>query len=150
MNRLLQGDVGSGKTVVAGAAMVTAVAAGAQAALMAPTEILAEQHARGLKALLEPLGISLVLLTGSLSAGDKAAVKAQLASGSAQVVVGTHALIQEDVSFANLGLAVIDEQHRFGVDRRGLLRDKGAGQRGHLLTPHVLVMSATPFPARSP
>ncbi len=146
MNRLLQGDVGAGKTAVAAAAMVTAAAAGSQAALMAPTEILAEQHARGLSALLEPLGIGLVLLTGSLSAGEKAARKERIAAGQAHVVIGTHALIQDDVAFANLGLAVIDEQHRFGVDQRAALREKGPQAGGQTLTPHLLVMSATPIP----
>ncbi|MBK8434203.1 MAG: DEAD/DEAH box helicase [Chloroflexi bacterium] len=146
MSRMLQGDVGAGKTVVAAAALVTAVAAGAQGALMAPTEILAEQHYRGLSQLLEPLGITAVLLTGSKSAGDKRAAYEALASGQAQVAIGTHALIQPDVAFANLGLTIVDEQHRFGVNQRKALKDKGPNG----LTPHMLVMSATPFPARWP
>ncbi len=150
MNRLLQGDVGAGKTVVAAAAMVTAVEAGTQAALMAPTEILAEQHANGLSKLLEPLGMRVAMLIGRLNTAEKQAAKEMIASGEADIVVGTHALIQDDVTFANLGLAVIDEQHRFGVDQRKALRDKGpeqagAGENGRL-TPHVLVMSATPIP----
>jgi ATP-dependent DNA helicase RecG len=139
---MLQGDVGAGKTVVAAAALVTAVAAGAQGALMAPTEILAEQHYRGLSQLLEPLGITAVLLTGSKSAGDKRAAYSALASGQAQVAIGTHALIQPDVAFANLGLTIVDEQHRFGVNQRKALKDKGPDG----LTPHMLVMSATPIP----
>ncbi|MDA0241924.1 MAG: ATP-dependent DNA helicase RecG [Chloroflexi bacterium] len=142
MSRMLQGDVGAGKTVVAAAALVTAVAAGAQGALMAPTEILAEQHYRGLSQLLEPLGITAVLLTGSKSAGDKRAAYEALASGQAQVAIGTHALIQPDVAFANLGLTIVDEQHRFGVNQRKALKDKGPDG----LTPHMLVMSATPIP----
>lgn len=142
MSRMLQGDVGAGKTVVAAAALVTAVAAGAQGALMAPTEILAEQHYRGLSQLLAPLGITAVLLTGSKSAADKRAAYEALASGAAQVAIGTHALIQPDVAFANLGLTIVDEQHRFGVDQRKALKDKGPAG----LTPHMLVMSATPIP----
>ncbi len=144
MNRLLQGDVGAGKTVVAAAAMLTAVSAAphAQAALMAPTEILAEQHYQGLSELMEPLGLKLILLTGSLGTVAKRDALTAIADGSAQIIVGTHALIQEGVTFANLGLAVIDEQHRFGVDQRAALRDKGPNS----LTPHVLVMSATPIP----
>jgi ATP-dependent DNA helicase RecG len=147
MNRLLQGDVGSGKTVVAAAAMVQAVRAGLQAALMAPTEILAEQHAQGLREMLAPLGIEVHLLTGSTPAAAKAAVYEALAAGAAEVVVGTHALIQEGVQFNNLALAVIDEQHRFGVDQRKALRDKGvASPNGEQPNPHLLVMSATPIP----
>ena len=137
MNRLLQGDVGSGKTVVATAAMAAAVSAGAQAALMAPTEILAEQHAAKIQEMLPE--IKVCLLTGSLSAGDKETIYEELANGSAEIVIGTHALIQEGVNFANLGLVVIDEQHRFGVEQRGALR-----QKGHY--PHMLVMTATPIP----
>ena len=157
MNRMLQGDVGAGKTVVAAAAMVAAVSAGTQAALMAPTEILAEQHYQGLKKLMEPLGIKLFLLTGRAGAVDRRNAYLALADGSADIVVGTHALIQEDVEFHNLGLAIIDEQHRFGVDQRKALRDKGpslmqengtaAGDTpAQRLTPHLLVMSATPIP----
>jgi ATP-dependent DNA helicase RecG len=145
MNRLLQGDVGAGKTVVAAAAMLTAVSGlgnGTQSALMAPTEILAEQHYQGLRQLLEPLGLQLTLLTGSLGTAAKRAAQEAIADGSAQLIIGTHALIQSEVSFANLGLAVIDEQHRFGVDQRAALRHKGPDG----LTPHLLVMSATPIP----
>ncbi len=144
MNRLLQGDVGSGKTVVAAAAMVAAARSGGQAALMAPTEILVEQHFRGLSGLLEPTGIELALLTGSTPAAEKTAIYERLADGSIQIVIGTHALIQDAVSFDNLSLAVIDEQHRFGVEQRGSLRDKG--NRGDDVNPHLLVMSATPIP----
>lgn len=146
MNRLLQGDVGAGKTVVAAAAMIIAAKAGKQAALMAPTEILAEQHYAGLSQLLAPLGIETVLLTGSTSAAEKAQIYTDLASGKAQVAIGTHALIQEAVIFDNLALAVIDEQHRFGVDQRQALRDKGAETAAGKPNPHLLVMSATPIP----
>jgi ATP-dependent DNA helicase RecG len=139
MNRLLQGDVGSGKTVVALFGMVLAVEAGFQAALMAPTEILAEQHARTLARLLEPIGLEVTLLTGRLAAGDKRAAQQAIASGAARVVVGTHALIQEAVQFHRLGLAVTDEQHRFGVKQRQALAEHGE-------RPDVLVMSATPIP----
>ncbi len=139
MNRLLQGDVGAGKTVVAGVAMLAAVEAGMQAAMMAPTEILASQHHATLARRFADLGVELALLTGSMSAADKKAVHARLASGELRAVVGTHALIQEGVSFRRLGLVVIDEQHRFGVRQRAaLVRD------GH--APHMLVMTATPIP----
>ncbi len=146
MNRLLQGDVGAGKTVVAAAAMVVAVKAGAQAALMAPTEILAEQHYAGLRELLNPLGIEVCLLTGSTPAAEKTQIYADLAAGSTQVAIGTHALIQEAVTFNHLALAVIDEQHRFGVDQRQALREKGAETENGRPSPHLLVMSATPIP----
>ncbi len=139
MNRLVQGDVGAGKTAVAVAAMLVAVRNGYQAAMMAPTEILAEQHLRGVRAQLEPLGVRVDLLTGSRPAKQKAAVRESVASGETGVVVGTHALIQEGVSFARLGLAVIDEQHRFGVLQRAALTGKGQ-------SPDVLVMTATPIP----
>jgi len=142
MNRLLQGDVGSGKTVVAAAAMVATVAAGAQAALMAPTEILAEQHYKTLSKLLGNLANPPVvqLLTGSTP--DKDQVYARLASGEVNIVVGTHALIQRGVEFRDLAFLVIDEQHRFGVEQRAALRQKGEGT----LRAHVLVMTATPIP----
>jgi ATP-dependent DNA helicase RecG len=146
MNRLLQGDVGSGKTVVAAAAMVVAARAGAQAALMAPTEILAEQHFKGLSRLLEPLGIPVALLTGSTPAAERGAIYEGLGSGAIQVVIGTHALIQPAVTFKRLGLAVIDEQHRFGVDQRAALREKGPSAGSERVSPHLLVMSATPIP----
>lgn len=139
MNRLLQGDVGSGKTVVAAAALVKTVENGYQGALMAPTEILAEQHYCSLTSLLEPLGIQVLLLTGGQPKGIKERGLAAIESGEAQVIVGTHALIQSQVSFAKLGLVVTDEQHRFGVRQRALLQEKG--QR-----PDVLVMTATPIP----
>ena len=142
MLRLVQGDVGSGKTVVAAAALCRAVGSGWQGALMAPTELLAEQHARSLAGWLEPLGVRVVLLTGGRRRGRAAALRA-VASGEADVVVGTHALFQEEVAFARLGLVVIDEQHRFGVHQRLALREKGAGGR---LRPHQLVMTATPIP----
>ncbi|MEM9775244.1 MAG: ATP-dependent DNA helicase RecG [Chloroflexota bacterium] len=146
MNRLLQGDVGAGKTVVAAAAIVGAISAGTQTALMAPTEILAEQHFSGLSKLLGRMGYRLALLTGSVRAAEKREIYAQLAAGQIDLVIGTHALIQEDVAFKNLGLAVIDEQHRFGVDQRAALRHKGPEVDGEQITPNLLVMSATPIP----
>ncbi len=146
MNRLLQGDVGAGKTLVAAAAMLTAVQAGTQAALMAPTEILAEQHFRSLSMQLSPLGVTMALLTGSTPAAEKEDVLAKLADGRIQIAIGTHALIQEYVTFQNLALAVIDEQHRFGVEQRGALRSKGLETAVGQPNPHLLVMSATPIP----
>jgi ATP-dependent DNA helicase RecG len=141
MLRLLQGDVGSGKTAVAAYGLGIAAAAGAQGALLAPTDLLARQHAVTLASLLEAVGVPVTLLTGSLSgAGSRAALEA-LANGQAQCVVGTHALIQERVSFARLGMVVIDEQHRFGVEQRGQLEAKAGGR-----APHVLLMTATPIP----
>jgi ATP-dependent DNA helicase RecG len=139
MSRLLQGDVGSGKTVVAVAAMYLTVRAGYQAALMAPTEILAEQHFKSVVEMLAAHGISVCLLTGSVPAAEKQATYAGLGSGEIQILVGTHAVIQEDVRFRNLALAIVDEQHRFGVRQRSVLRGKG-------YNPHMLVMSATPIP----
>ena len=139
MQRLLQGDVGSGKTIVALFAALLAIENGYQAAIMAPTELLAEQHVRTMTALLEPLGIVPVLLTGSLPARDRKAIAARLASGEPVLVVGTHALVQEATSFAKLGFAAIDEQHRFGVEQRKALGAKGE-------SPDVLLMSATPIP----
>ncbi|MFH1764013.1 MAG: ATP-dependent DNA helicase RecG [Gemmatimonadota bacterium] len=139
MSRLLQGDVGSGKTVVALFAMAMALEGGYQAALMAPTEILAEQHARKLGEMLEPLGVDVVLLTGSLSAGEKRAALERISEGSGKITVGTHALIQEGVEFNRLGMVVVDEQHRFGVRQRMVLGEKDS-------RPDVLVMSATPIP----
>lgn len=141
MNRLVQGDVGSGKTAVAMAAMAIAVRNGYQATLMAPTEILAEQHLRGVRNALEEMGIRVDLLTGSRPAKEKAAVRERVASGETGVVVGTHALIQDSVTFRRLGLAVIDEQHRFGVLQRAALTGKGGD-----VMPDVLVMTATPIP----
>jgi ATP-dependent DNA helicase RecG len=148
MNRLLQGDVGSGKTVVAAAAMALTVAAGAQAALMAPTEILAEQHYQTICRLMEGMQAqppAMRLLTGSVSGQERESIYAGLADGSVDIVVGTHALIQEGVQFRNLALAVIDEQHRFGVAQRGTLRQKGYDESPATL-PHLLVMTATPIP----
>jgi len=143
MHRLLQGDVGSGKTVVAALAAAVAMDAGWQCALMAPTEILAEQHFRKLLQWLEPLGIKVAWLTGSRKGKARAQMVECVASGEAQLVVGTHAVIQGDVQFAKLGLAIIDEQHRFGVAQRLELRSKLAMQA---LEPHLLMMSATPIP----
>lgn len=140
MNRLVQGDVGSGKTAVAACAMLTAVRSGYQAALMAPTEILAEQHYINLRRLFEPLGIDVELLVGKLSATQKKKAAENTKLGRAHIAIGTHALIQEGVEFANLGLVVVDEQHRFGVLQRMALREKGLG------SPDVLVMTATPIP----
>ena len=139
MNRLLQGDVGSGKTAVAAAACYFAVQNGMQCALMAPTEILAAQHYHTMQQFLEPLGVSVGLLTGSVRAGERREIYGALADGSMQMVVGTHAIFQKDVTFARLALVVTDEQHRFGVAQRTLLADKGG-------CPHKLVMSATPIP----
>ena len=139
MNRLVQGDVGSGKTMVAAAAGFLAIQNGQQAAMMAPTEILAEQHFASLSKLLAPLGISVALLTGSLTPKQKRDVREQIEAGQAQLVVGTHALVSEATVFDNLGLVITDEQHRFGVGQRSALTGKGHD-------PHVLVMSATPIP----
>ncbi|MEO6023654.1 MAG: ATP-dependent DNA helicase RecG [Burkholderiales bacterium] len=143
MQRLLQGDVGSGKTIVAALTCARAVASGHQAALMAPTEILAEQHFRKIDALLSPLGVQTAWLTGSLKSKAKREAIAAVQSGTAQLIVGTHALFQAGVEFQQLGLVVIDEQHRFGVDQRLALRSKGARGKQH---PHQLMMSATPIP----
>ncbi len=151
MHRLLQGEVGSGKTVVALRAMAQVVDAGGQAALLAPTEVLAAQHVRGIRQLLGPLGRAgeldgaadgtrVTLLTGSLKAAAKREARADVAEGRAGIVIGTHALLQEGVDFADLGLVVVDEQHRFGVEQRDALRAKGSRP------PHVLVMTATPIP----
>ncbi len=140
MNRLVQGDVGSGKTAVAACAMLAAVRCGFQTALMAPTEILAEQHHANLVHLFEPLGIEVALLVGKQTPTQKKKAIERTESGAAHVAIGTHALIQEGVRFAKLGLVVIDEQHRFGVLQRAALRDKGVGN------PDVLVMTATPIP----
>ncbi len=143
MLRLVQGDVGSGKTVVAALAALMAVADGRQAALMAPTELLAEQHLANLGAWLEPLGIRVAWLAGKVTGRARAQAMAMVASGEAQVVVGTHALMQQGVVFHDLALAIVDEQHRFGVHQRLALRDKG-GEGGRV--PHQLVMTATPIP----
>ena len=139
MNRLLQGDVGSGKTAVAAALIYTAVRNGYQCAFMAPTEILAAQHFRTCQRFFENTDINIALLTGSVTAANKRKIKAQLAQGEINLIIGTHALIQDDVEFQNLGLVITDEQHRFGVKHRGALSKKGT-------SPHTLVMSATPIP----
>ena len=139
MNRLVQGDVGSGKTVVAAYAAWLAAGAGYQSALMAPTEVLAEQHFRSLSALLEPAGVRVGLLTGSITPAGKKKVRQALAAGEIDLIIGTHALLSQGVEFARLGLMVADEQHRFGVAQRAALAAKGD-------SPHVLVMSATPIP----
>ena len=145
MHRLLQGDVGSGKTVVAALAAAVAIDAGRQCALMAPTEILAEQHLKKLVGWLAPLGVTVAWLTGSRKGKARTQMLAQVASGEAALVVGTHAVIEDQVRFARLGLAIIDEQHRFGVAQRLALRAKLAEQ-GEALEPHMLMMSATPIP----
>ncbi len=139
MNRLLQGDVGSGKTVVAAIALYAAVQAGYQGAFMAPTEILAEQHARSITKLMEPFGVQVGLLTGRMKEKEKREIYGALQMGLLDIVIGTHALIQEEVTFRSLGLVVTDEQHRFGVNQRGILRKKG-------MNPDVLSMTATPIP----
>ena len=139
MNRLLQGDVGSGKTLVAAAAIWACIRAGYQAALLAPTEILASQHAENLNRLLSPFGMRVALLTGGMKAAARRTTLAAIRDDEADLIVGTHAILSEGVEFARLGLAVVDDQHRFGVRQRGLLAEKAAN-------PHLLVMSATPIP----
>ncbi|WP_250512172.1 ATP-dependent DNA helicase RecG [Caballeronia sp. INDeC2] len=148
MQRLLQGDVGSGKTIVAALAAAQAIDAGYQAALMAPTEILAEQHARKLRGWLEPLGVTVAWLAGSLKAKEKRAAIEAAALGTANLVIGTHAIIQDAVEFARLGLVIVDEQHRFGVAQRLALRAKAlnAADGARDFQPHQLMMSATPIP----
>ena len=148
MLRLVQGDVGSGKTVVAALAAMLAIEAGKQAALMAPTELLAEQHLNNLRGWLDPLGVRVAWLAGKVTGKARTSVLAAVASGEAQMVVGTHALMQEGVAFHDLALAIVDEQHRFGVHQRLALRDKGAGGRvgTEAVVPHQLVMTATPIP----
>jgi ATP-dependent DNA helicase RecG len=153
MNRMLQGEVGSGKTIVALLAMMQMIDAGYQCALLAPTEVLADQHARSMRDVLGPLAMAgelggpedatrVVVLTGSMSAAQKRDVRAQIASGEAGIVIGTHALLQDAVEFRQLGFVVVDEQHRFGVEQRDQLRAKATGG----ITPHLLVMTATPIP----
>ena len=139
MNRLMQGDVGSGKTIVAAEAAVIAVENGYQVAILAPTEILAQQHYFSLKPLFQKLGYAVALLTGSMTAREKLKLKEMLRAGMIPVAIGTHALIEKDVEFAKLGFVIIDEQHRFGVMQRFQLAQKG-------VTPDVLVMTATPIP----
>ena len=143
MMRLIQGDVGSGKTIVAAISCLNAIACDVQAAIMAPTELLAEQHWRSFTAWFEPLGIRSAWLSGSQRAAARREALESIADGDAQLVVGTHALFQEGVNFHNLALVVIDEQHRFGVHQRMALREKGVSDHGH---PHQLVMTATPIP----
>ena len=153
MNRMLQGEVGSGKTVVALLAMLQMVDAGYQCALLAPTEVLADQHARSIRDVLGPLAMAgqlggaddatrVALLTGSMSPAQKREVRDEIASGQAGIVIGTHALLQDTVEFHQLGMVVVDEQHRFGVEQRDQLRAKAKGG----ITPHLLVMTATPIP----
>jgi ATP-dependent DNA helicase RecG len=146
MARLVQGDVGCGKTVIAAAAAARAIGSGMQVAFMAPTELLAEQHARSLLQWFDPLGVTVSLLTGSQPARTRRAALQAVAAGSAQLCVGTHALFQDDVRFSNLGLAIIDEQHRFGVQQRLQLASKGNAAAVGERTPHQLIMSATPIP----
>lgn len=139
MNRLLQGDVGSGKTIVAIGSMLMAIDSGYQAVMMAPTEILAEQHFHTLSKWLDPLGVNIRLLTGGQKKSLREDILSDIANGTAHIVIGTHAIIQDAIRFHRLGMAIIDEQHRFGVSQRALLREKGNN-------PHILVMSATPIP----
>ena len=139
MNRLLQGDVGSGKTAVAAIALYASVTAGYQGALMVPTEILAEQHVESLNSLLEPTGVTIALLSGSVKGKKRQEILRQLKAGDIDIMIGTHALIQDEVDFHNLGLVITDEQHRFGVEQRRILREKGE-------SPDVLFMTATPIP----
>lgn len=143
MMRLIQGDVGSGKTVVAAIAALQAISNGYQVALMAPTELLAEQHAKNFLQWLEPLGLTSVCLTGSLKSAMRTQVLTDIKNGTAHMVIGTHALFQKEVVFSKLALVIIDEQHRFGVQQRLELRDKGSDHRGY---PHQLIMTATPIP----
>ena len=140
MNRLLQGDVGSGKTLVALMSALIAIDNGYQACLMAPTEVLAQQHFKGLSKLLAPSGVSIGLLTGSTKTKERRELLAQLSCGDLKILVGTHALIEDTVEFQNLGIAIIDEQHRFGVEQRSKLWKKSE------IAPHILVMTATPIP----
>lgn len=139
MNRLLQGDVGSGKTIVAAICLYAAITAGFQCALMAPTEILATQHMKSLQSLFEPMGVNVAILTGSTTTKERRDILERLKNGDISLLIGTHALIQPDVTFKNLGFVITDEQHRFGVEQRRILRDKG-------MNPDVLFMTATPIP----
>ena len=143
MLRLVQGDVGSGKTVIAALAMLRTVENGYQAAMMAPTELLAEQHYRVFKRWFEPLGINIVFLSGNIKGGARKSALTLIKSGEAQIILGTHALFQEEVDFSGLALVIIDEQHRFGVQQRALFREKGVQSEYH---PHQMVMTATPIP----
>ena len=139
MNRLIQGDVGSGKTVVSLLASLNAVECGYQATIMAPTEVLAEQHYLTTRRWVEPLGLGVTLLTSSIKGSEREDIYEKIRKGEVQLVIGTHALIEETVEFQRLGLAIIDEQHKFGVVQRALLKKKGGN-------PDVLVMTATPIP----
>src|SRR5690606_28078613 len=141
MNRLLQGDVGSGKTMVAFICILIAVGSGAQSCLMAPTEILANQHYTGLKAYADLMGLKIALLTGSVKKSARKTIHQNLLSGELHMLIGTHALLEDIVQFKNLGLAIVDEQHRFGVAQRAKLWAKNSA-----FIPHVLVMTATPIP----
>ena len=132
MNRLLQGDVGSGKTVVAAISLYAAVTAGFQGALMVPTEILAEQHFNSLQAMFKNIDVNLALLTGSTKRKERQAILEGMANGTVQIIIGTHALIQDDINFKKLGLVITDEQHRFGVEQRRILREKGENQIHYL------------------
>jgi len=143
MQRLVQGDVGSGKTAVAACAVLSAIEAGYQVAMMAPTELLAEQHYQNFRQWLAPMGLKVTWLSGSLKTKPRRESLASIEDGSAQLIVGTHALFQNEVCFAKLGLVIIDEQHRFGVHQRLALREKGSNEGGH---PHQLIMTATPIP----
>ena len=143
MNRLLQGDVGSGKTIVALMSMLLAIDNGYQAALMAPTEILAEQHFSTISAFLKKLNLHIALLTGSTKTADRKVLHEQLKSGEIHILIGTHALIEDVVQFQKLGLVIVDEQHRFGVQQRAKLWLKG---RSETEVPHMLIMTATPIP----
>ena len=143
MMRLVQGDVGSGKTLVAALSALTAIAQGFQVALMAPTEILAEQHGISFTSWFEPLGIDVAWLGGKTKGKERVETQEKIASGKAQMIVGTHALFQDEVKFNNLVLIIIDEQHRFGVQQRLTLREKGQFNGCY---PHQLVMTATPIP----
>ncbi|WP_299459142.1 ATP-dependent DNA helicase RecG [uncultured Microscilla sp.] len=142
MNRLLQGDVGSGKTIVAFISMLSAIGSGAQACMVAPTEILAEQHYQGLKKFADKLGITIDILTGSTRTRDRRVLHARLENGNLKILVGTHALFEDKVQFDNLGLCIVDEQHRFGVEQRSKLWKRNSEN----LYPHILVMTATPIP----
>ena len=147
MNRLLQGDVGSGKTIVALMSILIAIDNGYQACLMAPTEILANQHFEGITELIEGMGLNVQLLTGSVKTKKRREIHEQLENGELHILIGTHALIEDKVKFQNLGFVVIDEQHRFGVEQRSKLWRKGTlGANGKLIPPHILVMTATPIP----
>ena len=143
MQRLVQGDVGSGKTIVAALSALQAIESGYQVAVMVPTELLSEQHMRTFNQWLQPLAIEMVWLTGNLPKKQREQVLAKMASGQAELTIGTHALFQKGVEFAHLGLVIVDEQHRFGVHQRLALRNKGSADGYY---PHQLIMTATPIP----